>query len=343
MSWLPRWFLAIFACPGSSCDDRGKDKEEEDGPTAVQDDWTKKLEDHWRMRKFDFASIASPAKSTSSSKGTSLSKPKPTDEATGKKLASFLRRMLLRFRLHELPGISVDKHGWVVATEIPKNAAEYGLGGCTTDDLIRIVENDVCSTSTKRFETDGLGRLRAIYAHTPSNRGDVSRQHGNILGSSTKSSRSGGDDWCHNKGLQEDNSKLQSSSKCDDEGGDSWEQPIKLESSSCPDSETEAVAENHVHACTTMLSHEEDASKTDYRKACDWEQWFTPDNMEMYYFNAHTKEFFFPGDAGDLEAKLWCRFVDTEGDNEGKIYWWHQSTSRWFYEEDAISATEARA
>jgi hypothetical protein len=73
------------------------------------------------------------------------------------------------------------------------------------------------------------------------------------------------------------------------------------------------------------------------KETCEWEQWFTPE-MEMYFYNATTEEFFFPADEADISEKGWARYLDSDGDNQGKVYWWHDASGRSFYEEDAVGS-----
>lgn len=279
-----------------------------------------------------------------------------TDENIGHKLAS-----LLRYHLDDENGITSDENGWVVVAQIIDNRDEVGLVGCTAEDLIRVVESNEHSTRGKRFESDGEGRIRATYRHPPKERrGDRwdrdwrdskararSRPRGGYNGYSSWRDYNGwdGSRWGYG-GWNED-----------DETWTSWQKPgfsPSPDDTIIKDSTWEDVKADSTKA---VASDTGDASKTDNtsskaevspieasgEQACDWEQWFTPDE-ESYFWNTKTEEFFFPADIDDTTEKGWVKYVDSEeGGEKGKIYWWHDATGRSFYEDDAVGDVEAAA
>jgi hypothetical protein len=271
---------------------------------------------------------------------------KLTDENIGHKLAS-----LLRYHLEDHDGISTDEDGWVQVSDIIAHADEAGLHGCTAADLIRVAETNEHDTRGKRFESDGAGRIMAKYRHPPK---DGRNRRSDRDGRSSRESRSRGgyNGWWSNG--QEDYGKW--SDGWHDRGGDSWSQwkTEKPGFSPSPDKivkdrswESAAKSSQVDKPSGDAVAHSKCGStQPDAVSAsvaiCEWEQWFTPEDMEMYYYSTVTEECFFPGDASDIEEKGWCRYVDdAEGEKQGKIYWWHEATSRSFYEEDAVGDADA--
>jgi hypothetical protein len=290
--------------------------------------------------KYDLTKDDTPAK-PSASRGTS----KFTDENIGHRLAS-----LLRYRLDDDNGITTDENGWVVAADIIENAEKVDLVGCTAEDLIRVAEHNEHSSRGKRFESDGAGRIKATYRHPPRRRDGRDNRWSNRRPRRYDGWDSNGwHDWSSNwrdsgdwqeKGEESEGAWMQwkngswtkpeSSSSADDAivKQSSWtEASEKPKQWDAADKEAEVVREG--------------AGQPEVAAACVWEQWFTPDSMEMYFYNTQTEECFFPGDAADCEEKGWSRYVDTDVDKQGMIYWWHEATSRSFYEKDAIGDAEA--
>jgi len=274
---------------------------------------------------------------------SSPSKSGLTDENIGHRLAS-----LLRYHLDDFKDITTDDDGWVVAAEIIEHAEEVGLEGVTAEDLVRVAETNEHSTRGKRFESDGAGRIKARYRHPPKDRRydrDNWRGSRDDRARSGRSSRPRGG---YNNGWQgynnggEDDGKWKENG-WQDQGDDSWTQWKKPGFSPSPD---DAIVKESTWAETAAAAGQaESAAKASQEPAvkvpCEWEQWFTPE-MEMYFYNSKTEEVFYPGDIPDAESKGWFRYVDTEGDKAGKIYWWHEPTSASFYEEDA-DGVEAEA
>lgn len=264
-----------------------------------------------------------------------------SDENIGHKLAS-----LLRYHLDGTSGISTDEEGWVVVEQIVENAEDIGLAGVSAEDLVRVAENNEHSTRGKRFESDGAGRIKATYRHPPKDRrgfGDRDRDSWRGRGRD----RPRGDNGWSSNGGWENYSKWKEGDGWqggDKQGDDSWWEWKKPGFSPSPDDaivkeSTWAGSAEKVESAVKPSPQEAASSE---KKACDWEQWFTPDSLEMYFYNTQTEEVFFPGDAGETEEKGWFRYVDTEGEKQDKIYWWHEATERSFYEEDAIGdETEA--
>jgi len=270
---------------------------------------------------------------------SSPSKSGLTDENIGHRLAS-----LLRYHLDDIPGINTDDDGWVEAADIIAHADDVGLDGCTAEDLIRVAETNEHSTRGKRFESDGAGRIKARYRHPPKDRrGDRWDRGGDRYPREARSSRSsrprsGYNGW---QGWGDDNGKWKENSW--EDGDDSWTQWKKPGFSPSPD---DAIVKESTWAEPAAVpAQEESTAKASQEPAvkvpCEWEQWFTPE-MEMYFYNSKTEEVFYPGDIADAETKGWFRYVDTEGEKAGKIYWWHEPTNASFYEEDADGA-EAEA
>jgi len=267
-------------------------------------------------------------------KDSSPSKSGLTDENIGHRLAS-----LLRYHLDESHGISTNEEGWVQAADIVAHAEEVGLDGCTVEDLIRVAETNEHSTRGKRFDSDSKGGIMAKYRHPPKERRGVGYggdrdgwRDRQARGSRAGRSR-GNDAW---QGNWNDNSKWEGENY--KEGDDSWNQWKKPGFSPSPD---DAIVKESSWAATTEKTAQGEAEvkpsqAETVKAACDWEQWFTPDTMEAYFYNTQTEEVFYPGDVADAEAKGWFRYVDTEGEKEGKIYWWHEPTNASFYEEDAV-------
>jgi len=255
-----------------------------------------------------------------------------SDENIGHRLAS-----LLRYHLDDHNGITTDENGWVVASDIVEHADDVGLGGCTVEDLIRVAENNEHSTRGKRFESDGAGRIKATYRHPPKDRrGDRWDSWRDKARQRTTKPR-GYNGW-HSNGW-DDYGKWKDGG-WEDDGDYTWTQWKKPGFSPSPDDtivkESSWAPEKTAEVAVSVKPSDAAAVKSDNKASCDWEQWFTPDSLEMYFYNTQTEEVFFPGDAGDTEEKGWFRYEDTEGEKKGKIYWWHEATSRSFYEEDAI-------
>lgn len=265
---------------------------------------------------------------------SSPSKSGLTDENIGHRLAS-----LLRYHLDDIAAITVDDEGWVVASEIIDHAEEVGLDGVTAEDLVRVAETNEHSTRGKRFETDGTGRIKARYRHPPKDRRGGRWDRDDWRDSRARSGRSsrprGYYGW---QGWNEDNGKWKENG-WEDQGDDSWTQWKKPGFSPSPDDVI--VKESNWVENAAAPAQEESAAKASQepvvKAPCEWELWFTPE-MEKYFYNSKTEEVFYPGDIPDAESKGWFRYVDTEGDKTGKIYWWHEPTSASFYEDDADGA-----
>jgi len=310
-------------------------------PQASTGSSVKKDDDEWGK----FYSMPPKWKKDSSS---SPSKSGLTDENIGHRLAS-----LLRYHLDDTDGIATDFEGWVEAADIVAHAEEVGLDGCTTEDLMRVAENNEHSTRGKRFETDGVGRIKARYRHPPKDRrgdrwdrdgrrGDRWDRDGAHNG---RSSRSRGSNGWQSSGWNEDNSKWKDNGWEENQGNDSWTQWKKPGFSPSPD---DAIVNESTWVDTAEKPTQPEpavkASQAESVKvACSWEQWFTPDTMEMYLYNTKTEEVFYPGDIADAETKGWFRYVDTEGEKEGKIYWWHEPSNESFYEDDTAGDVEEEA
>jgi len=258
-----------------------------------------------------------------------------TDENIGHRLAS-----LLRYHLDEDTGIGTDDQGWVTVDDIVARADEVGLGGCSAEDLIRVAETNEHSTRGRRFDSDGAGKIKAKYRHPPKDRrGDRwdGWRDSRVRRGGRYNRDSSGQGWQSN-GWEDYNGRWKG---WQDNGDETWTQWKKPGFSPSPDdtivkeSRWAGADDKPTQAETTDASPKEEADQSE-KKACLWEQWFTPDSMEAYFYNTETEEVIFPGDAGDLEAKGWCRYEETEGERKGKIYWWHDESGRSFYEEDAI-------
>jgi len=266
-----------------------------------------------------------PPKWTSHERDNSPSKHeggKLTDENIGHKLAS-----LLRYHLGE-NSINQDENGWVVAANIIAHADAVGLGGVTEEDIIRVAEGNEHSTRGKRFDSDGAGRIKAMYKHPPKDRRSTFDR--DVRYSRGTRSRGYNDGWWSNGWYDNDKWGKDGQDQGDD---DTWSQWRKPGFSPSPD---DTIVKSEVKASSWKEPGQADAAEniaTDLDAVCEWEQWFTPE-ADMYYYSIKTEEYFFPGDAADCEEKGWARYVDTEGDKEGKIYWWHEASNRSFYEED---------
>jgi len=257
-----------------------------------------------------------------------------TDENIGHRLAS-----LLRYHLDESHGISTDDDGWVAVDDIVKHADDVGLGGCTAEDLVRVAETNEHSTRGKRFESDGAGKIKATYRHPPK---DGRNRWDDWRGSKARPRRSdrprGGYSWGNGWDSWRDYGGWQ------DEDWARWKQPGFSPSPDDAIVRDSNWAEASGQAATSEAaapSGEVENGKDAGKKACEWEQWFVPDSMEMYFCHKVTEEVFFPHDADDLQEKGWARYEDTDGARKGKIYWWHEASDRSFYEEDAIGADDA--
>jgi hypothetical protein len=284
-----------------------------------------------------------------------------TDENIGHKLAS-----LLRYHLDDSNGINTDEQGWVAIADIIEHSSDVGLQGCSADDLVRVVEQNSHGTRGKRFElTEGKDRVKATYRHPPKDRrsgfdrdhrGRSDRHrgnsgwHGNGWYDSLGLNYKGNDGWWDNnwKDGWQDGEK----------GDSSWAQ-WKAEKPGFSPSPDDAITKDAALESSwreasgkNTQADSDDTPVTDTASSlspaiapaaapCEWEQWFTPDNMEPYFYNTKTEETFFPGDVEDAEEQGWTRYVDTDGERPDKIYWWHEPSSRSFYEEDAIGEAEA--
>lgn len=259
-------------------------------------------------------------------KDSSPSKSGLTDENIGHRLAS-----LLRYHLDDTDGITTDSEGWVVAEEIVAHAEEVGLEGCTAEDLIRVAENNEHNTRGKRFDSDGNGRIKAKYRHPPKDRRDRWDRDWKDKARNGRSFRSRGgyngwNDWNDNYGKWKENG-------WEDKSEDGWKEWKKPGFSPSPD-DTIVKESTWVDAAEKPAAAEAAVKEEATKAECNWEQWFTPETMEMYFYNTKTEEVFYPGDVADAETKGWFRYVDTEGEKEGKIYWWNEKTNESFYEDD---------
>jgi len=269
---------------------------------------------------------------------TTPSKSGLTDENIGHRLAS-----LLRYHLDEFTGINIDEQGWVLVDEILEHADEVGLSRCTAEDLVRVVESNEHSTRGKRFESDGAGRIKATYRHPPKDRRNdrwdrnSRRSGGYSRGIGQRGYNSWGNGW-------DDSSKW--GEGWSDQGQEAWDAWKKPGFSPAPDDvivkESSWSKSAEKPAAQVEIASQE-AGLGDQKVACEWEQWFTPDSMEMYFYNTQTEEVFFPGDAAECEEKGWSRYVETEGARTEAIYWWHEATSKSFYEEDTAGDDEEAA
>jgi len=271
-------------------------------------------------------------------KNSSHSKSGLTDENIGHKLAS-----LLRYHLDDTKGLTTDEEGWVDVAEIVAIADDCGLEGCTVEDLMRVAESNEHSTRGRRFDSNGESRIRATYRHPPKDRRNDRYDRDAWKG---RESRSGRDRPSRRGGY---NDNWQGNTWTDDagkwkEGGageDSWTAWKKPGFSPLPD---DKIVKESTWAATVEKPAQEEPAVEVSQAACDWEAWFTPDTPSvMYFYNTKTEEVFYPSDVADAESKGWFRYMDTEGEKEGKIYWWHESTDASFYEEDATGDLEAEA
>lgn len=269
-----------------------------------------------------------------------------TDENVGHKLAS-----LLRYHLDDENGITSDDNGWVVVAQIIANRDEVGLIGVTAEDLVRVVESNEHSTRGKRFEYDGDGRVRATYRHPPKERrGDrYDRDFRDFKGrrpSRPRGSYNGWYGW---------DSRWYGGWSEDDQTWTNWQKPgfspspddAIIKDSSWDDAKGDAGKAVGSDAGDAKKTEKTEAgvtkAGTDGEKGCDWQQWYTPEG-DMYFWNAKTEEFFFPSDIDDTTEKGWVRYVDADAaGKQGKIYWWHDATSRSFYEEDTVGEENAEA
>lgn len=252
-----------------------------------------------------------------------------TDENIGHRLAS-----LLRYHLDEDHGITTDDQGWVTIDDIIAHADEVGLSGCTTEDLIRVAETNEHSSRGKRFDSDGAGKIKAKYRHPPKDRRGYDRYDSR---GRRGRQRGGGYNGWHSNGW--DDGGWKDYGGWQDYGEETWKEWKKPGFSPAPD---DSIVKESSWAEASGKATENEAAESSTaasasKAPCDWEQWFTPDTMEMYYYNTKTEEVFFPNDAADLEEKGWCRYEETEGERKGKIYWWHEETERSFYEEDTAA------